>query len=81
MSPGTRVYCQYREPNALQPWVGQRYVGVVLALDDPRAWVGRNQDECTRHVAWCQARGLLSDGTVPVLYPFGLRWDSQLVVL
>lgn len=50
--------------------------GVVLDLDDPRAWKGSiafsGHKRLTRklvsaHVEWCRAQGLLTD-TVPVLW-------------
>ncbi len=77
--PGTRVRCAYR--------MGGEYdhVGVVLALDDVRAWRGSiafdTDAPCTRavaaHVAWCLSQGLLRE-SVPVLYAFGVRWDREL---
>lgn len=78
-APGTEVSCSYRwpyqsaHPDCWQP----PHKGVVLALDDPRAWTntiafpGRTpeQEECTAHVKKCRDNGWLST-SVPVL------WDS-----
>lgn len=90
---GTEVGCEYRwpyhcnHPDCWQP----PHKGIVLALDDPRAWRGslafpRNpptQEECTAHVQKCLDRGLLQND-VPVLWTWvggneqGVQWDSKL---
>lgn len=81
LEPGLEVGCRYRWPycaNHSDCW--QRpHKGIVLALDDPRAWKdslafpgltypdGPPQDLVTAHVEKCREQGLLSDGT-PVLW-------------
>ncbi len=92
-APGTEVGCYYRwpyqsaHPDCWQP----PHKGIVLALDDPRAWrdsaaFPRNlptQEECTKHVQKCLEMGLLKD-TVPVLWSWAkgheqwLAWDNNL---
>lgn len=56
------------------PWKG-----VVLALDDPRAWKGTmafpgkrapSRKKVQAHVTWCREQGLLTR-SVPVLWNFG----------
>ncbi|WP_186214527.1 hypothetical protein [Burkholderia gladioli] len=58
---------------------GTPWKGVVLALNDPRAWAGNlalsTQQKIDEHVAWCHDHGLLKD-TVPVLWDFG---DEKIV--
>lgn len=92
-APGTEVGCSSRWPyrhyhpdNWMPP-----HKGIVLALDDPRAWRGSlafpneppTQEECTDHVVNCCGRGLLFDA-VPVLWTSSLngeqfmQWDSKL---
>lgn len=65
--------------------------GIVLALDDPRAWKNSlafpertpTQEECTKHLEECCNRGLLFDD-VPVLWTSSIdgeefiRWDNNL---
>jgi len=91
--PGTEVGCEYRWPySANHPDCWQPPLrGVILALDDPRAWSnclafpGRtpSQEECTEHVQKCLERDLLKT-TVPVLWTWvdgkeqGVQWDSKL---
>lgn len=92
-SPGSEVGCEYRWPYcAAHPdcW-SPPHKGIVLALDDPRAWRGslafpRNpptQEECTAHVQSCLDRGLLFNN-VPVLWQSSvdpeqfMQWDSKL---
>lgn len=92
-APGTEVGCKYRWPyHSAHPDCWQPpHKGIVLALDDPRAW--RNslafprqtptQEECTAHVQSCLDRGLLTKN-VPVLWTWndvheqGVQWDDQL---
>lgn len=76
-APGTEVSCSYRwpyqsaHPDCWQP----PHKGVVLALDDPRAWTNSiafpgktpTQEECTAHVQWCVNNDLLKTA-VPVLW-------------
>lgn len=93
--PGTEVGCEYRwpydhaHPDCWQP----PHKGVILALDDPRAWKDTiafpnrlpEQAEVTKHVEWCLSQQLLQ-GSVPVLYISSLdgeelkfvQWDSKL---
>ncbi len=66
---------------------GKPWQGLVLAVDDPRAWAGTlafpgkrpNREAVKAHVAWCRAQGLLDDRQ-PVLWAFGDRkqvyWES-----
>lgn len=89
--PGTEVGCEYRWPfHANHPDCWQPPIrGVVLNLDDPRAWCNslafpRNpptQEECTAHVQKCLAQGLLNE-SVPVLWSWGsekgIQWDRKL---
>lgn len=53
---------------------GTPWKGVVLAMNDPRAWAGNaalsTQEKIDAHVAWCHEHGLLHD-SVPVLWDFG----------
>lgn len=61
--------------------------GLVLALDDPRAWAGTtafpmqkpDAAEVAAHVAWCQEQNLLAT-ELPVLWDFPsgqmVRWES-----
>lgn len=94
VAPGTAVGCRYRWPyHANHPdcWV-RPHQGVVLALDDPRAWsetlafpcVAPDQAKVTKHVEWCLDQGLLSDGKVPVLWTWStgggsqVQWDTDL---
>jgi hypothetical protein len=74
---GTRVTCTYRGGHC----------GVVIAMDDPRAWAGSiafptatpNQTEVTAHVKRCQERGDLRGDYQPVMWDFGkVYWDSKL---
>ena len=91
--PGSEVGCEYRWPfKSSHPdcW-GKPHKGIVLALDDIRAWTGslafpRNpptQEECTAHVQSCLDRGLLLNN-VPVLWQSTvdpeqfMQWDSKL---
>ena len=86
---GTKVGAQrwpyhHAHPDA---W-GRPWAGVVLALDDPRAWAETvafpwpqpDPAAVTAHVTKCRARGWLSDGRVPVLWSFGdeerVHWES-----
>lgn len=88
---GTEVGCEYRWPyHGAHPdcWAVP-HKGVVLALDDPRAWRGsiafpRNvptQEECTAHVQSCLDRGLLMKN-IPVLWQSSvdpeqfMQWDA-----
>ena len=80
-APGTEVGCEYRWPyDHAHPDCWQKpHKGVVLALDDPRAWRnslafpatmypdGPPQDKLTAHVEKCLSNGLLTSH-VPVLY-------------
>lgn len=77
LAPGTRVRCAYRDA----------HVGTLLAIDDPRAWVGsiafpggEPTPELVRaHVARCRARGDLDGSRLPVAWDFGkVYWDRQL---
>jgi hypothetical protein len=90
ITPGTYVRCHYRQPaSPYRRGDGSLHIGVVLALNDPRAWARTlafssdtpDPAAVTAHVASCLARGLLQDGRQPVLYDFGVRWDSQLHAL
>lgn len=92
-APGTEVGCEYRwpydhaHPDCWQP----PHKGVVLALDDPRAWRGSvafpraemlTPEAVTKHVEWCLSEKLLFD-KVPVLYTQEsgeqfMQWDSKL---
>lgn len=91
--PGTEVGCEYRWPyhsNHPDCWMPP-HKGIVLALDDPRAWRGSiafplnspTQEECTKHVQSCLDRGLLGNH-VPVLwtrtgcFEQSMQWDSKL---
>lgn len=92
--PGTVVGCRYRWPgDCFHPDAWQRpHQGVVLALDDPRAWsetlafpcVAPDQKAVTKHVEWCLDQGLLCDGEVPVLWTWStgggqkVYWDTNL---
>lgn len=87
ITPGTYVSCHYRRlASPYKRGDGSIHIGVALALDDPRAWAGSiafptptpDAAAVKAHVASCKLRGLLSDGKQPVLYDFGVRWDSQL---
>lgn len=88
---GTEVGCRYRWPyfaNHSDCW--QRPIkGIVLALDDPRAWdkslafpIGATQEDVTAHVEKCINQGYLNGREVPVLYNVNgeeiIRWDYQL---
>jgi hypothetical protein len=72
LAPGTPVRCDYRD--------GHR--GIVLARNDARAWANTlafptdspDPDAVSVHVACCT----FGDDKHPVLYPFGVRWDSSL---
>lgn len=80
-APGTEVGCEYRWPydHAHPDCWQEPHKGVVLALDDPRAWNnslafpgsmypdGPPQAALTAHVEKCLANGLLTTH-VPVLY-------------
>lgn len=87
IKPGTYVRCHCRRPE--KRGYGTDHIGVVLALADPRAWActlafpSANPDPAavTAHVLRCIAQGLLQDGRQPVLYDFGVRWDSQLYAI
>lgn len=88
---GTEVGCKYRWPyHSAHPDCWQPpHKGIVLALDDPRAWSnclafpGRtpSQAECTAHVQKCLDSGLLQND-VPVLWTWfdeqEVQWDSKL---
>lgn len=91
-APGTEVGCHYRWPyHANHPDCWQPpHKGIVLALDDPRAWsetlafprMNPTQEECTAHVQNALERGLIKD-SVPVLWNWidgtqGVQWDSNL---
>lgn len=78
IKPGQLVTCSYRGTHR----------GIMLRLDDPRAWAGSlkfpftsennlpAQDEVTAHVANCIGQGLLT-GNVPVAWYFGMvLWDA-----
>jgi hypothetical protein len=75
MLPGTKVKCAYRGEHR----------GVLLAVDDPRAWYGTLAFGYTRpsrrlvtlHVEHCRSRGLLRE-TQPVAWPWGVMWDRDL---
>lgn len=58
---------------------GKPWQGVVLAINDQRAWAGNaaldTQSKIDAHVAWCQEHGLLKH-TIPVLWDFD---DEQVV--
>ena len=92
-APGTEVGCSYRWPykvNHPDCWEPP-HKGVVLALDDPRAWRDTlafpqrvpTQEECTAHVQKCLDDGLLK-GDVPVLWTWTnsheqmVAWDHNL---
>lgn len=81
LEPGVEVGCEYRWPycaNHPDCWKPP-HKGIVLALDDPRAWKdslafpglsypdGPCQQLVTPHVEDCVAKGLLADKT-PVLW-------------
>ncbi len=64
---------------------GRPWSGVVLAVDDPRAWKGTiafghveglpAQEAVTKHVAWCESEGLMGE-SVPVAWEFGkVYWE------
>ena len=80
ITPGARVTCAYRRSQE-----GVPHVGTALAMDDPEAWRGTvafghstpSRRLVTLHVAWCKERGLLKT-TQPVLWPWGVMWDSEL---
>lgn len=88
---GLIVGCRYRWPhhgNRVCMWMPPTK-GEVLALDDPRAWVGSirfptnpKQEDVTKHVEYCLSRNLL-DECVPVLYSRKdgkfMQWDDQLL--
>ena len=89
LSVGLVVGCEYRWPmHASHPDCWQPPLkGVVLALDDLRAWhdsiafpTDPTQDECTAHVESCLARNLLKN-KVPVRYSIGkeqfIEWDMN----
>jgi len=80
-APGTEVGCHYRWPyDHAHPdcWI-EPHKGIVLAIDDPRAWRntlafpeasypnGPPQELVTTHVERCLKDGLLDD-KVPVLW-------------
>lgn len=69
LTVGSVVVCDYRPG----------HVGVALADDDLRAWPRMSADEARRHVEWCHERGLLTSSQ-PVLWPWGVMWDSKLAV-
>ena len=76
LTPGTSVRCRYRTgTHATQPWLGYDHQGVVLALDDARAWPGYSDTERSNAVAHLAQHG---SSRTPVLYTFGVRWDSDL---
>lgn len=68
---GTRVTCSYRAG----------HVGKVLSPYDPRAWANTaafptdkpDRESVMVHVL---AHPTTAQKQVPVLYPFGVRWDS-----
>jgi hypothetical protein len=95
-SVGALVGCRYRWPfDHAHPDCWQApYSGIVLAIDDVRAWTGTlafprcsypdgpPQDKVTAHVQRCLREGLLAD-SVPVLWTNHdgkqcVQWDSQL---
>jgi len=76
---GDRVGASRWPYNACHPGCWEKpWCGVVIALDDPRAWAKTlafnmeepDQKEVTAHVAWCKSEGLLDD-KCPVLWDFG----------
>ncbi len=74
---GATVRCAYRPG----------HVGIVLAMDDVRAWAGTlafpdpspDPVAIAAHIAR-HAMVLSAERSVPVLYPFGVRWDRELTV-
>lgn len=91
--PGTKVGCEYRwpydhaHPDCWQP----PHEGVILHLDDPKAWEGSiafpegtsDQGKITEHVLKLLKDGLLKTH-VPVLYTNSMdgsqfmQWDRKL---
>lgn len=76
---GTEVGAERWPYSAAHPgcW-GKPWKGIVLADDDPRAWVGTiafpsdtpDPAAVKAHVAWCRSQGLLGN-TIAVLWDFG----------
>lgn len=69
--PNTLVCCSYR--------AGHK--GKVIAIDDPRAWANTAafpEDKPSRAAVKAHVKNHPHLGTkeLPVLYPFGVRWDS-----
>lgn len=58
---------------------GKPWKGILLAVDDPRAWAGTlafpsatpDPVAVKAHVAWCRSQGLLRGDRVSVLWDFG----------
>ncbi len=86
MKVGTEVSTRYRWPgSAFHPdcWEPP-HKGVVLAINDPRPWSntlafpGRTPtvEEVDAHLANLAERGLSITKT-PVLYSFGVMWDTD----
>jgi len=74
LSPGTAVTCTYRMPPEDQPWTHPVYVGVVLATDDPTAWLIEGHDPQALAAKFGARR--YAAGMVPVRYTFGVRWET-----
>lgn len=94
-APGTVVGCEYRWPyDSSHPGCWEKpHKGVVLALDDPRAWKGTlkfpgaelpDQQAVTDHVNKLLQQAELLRDSVPVLWTNTmngsefLMWDSKL---
>lgn len=84
LAVGTEVGAGLIPYHASHPDCWQRpWKGVVLALDDVRAWAGSlafpdenpEQLAVSAHVRWCLDQGLLR-GKVPVAWEFGkVHWE------
>lgn len=65
---GDLVFCLYRMPPLMQPWLGPVWIGeVVEPGDDPKKWNGSNSER--QH---CEAAGLIK-----VRYAWGVSHEQR----
>lgn len=83
VEPGTKITAPYRN-NPEPSWMAHRHTGVVLAMNDPRAWSGSlafctrepTQEAVDAHIAKVQSLGMGLGDKVPVLWSFGkVYWE------